>query len=158
MNQFFKKSLAVEAAHVVNLFCSLHITSTYLYSLAYCYGPSMLPTINLYGDLFLAEKISSRTGKVGTGDIVLIRSPLNPRAVVTKRVKGVEGDSVTYVIDPKNSDETNTVVIPKGHIWIEGDNIYNSRDSRDFGAVPYGLLCGRIFWRVWPPKRFGPLE
>ncbi|XP_065875990.1 mitochondrial ATP-independent inner membrane protease subunit 1a-like [Euphorbia lathyris] len=148
MNHFFIKSLAVDR----------YLINRKLFTLVHCNGPSMLPTIYLFGDIVLAETISHRIGKVGTGDIVLIRSPWKPRVLLTKRVKGMEGDSVTYVIDPKNSDETNTVVIPKGHIWIEGDNIYRSKDSRVFGAVPYGLLCGRIFWRVWPPHRFGPLE
>ncbi|KAF2282841.1 hypothetical protein GH714_004907 [Hevea brasiliensis] len=104
------------------------------------YGPSMLPTLNLTGDLVLAERISPRIGKVGPGDIVLVQSPVNPRKVVTKRVMGMEGDSVTYVVDPKNSDESDTIVVPKGHIWIEGDNIHDSNDSRKFGAFPYGLL------------------
>lgn len=31
---------------------------------------------------------------------------------------------------------------------MEGDNIYGSTDSRNFGPVPYGLLQGRVFWRV----------
>ncbi|KAF7803190.1 mitochondrial inner membrane protease subunit 1 [Senna tora] len=70
---------------------------------------------------------------------------------------GLEGDSITYVVDPKTSDECKTTVLPKGHIWIEGDNIYDSTDSRKFGPVPYGLLCGKAFWKVWPPKTFGRL-
>ncbi|XP_065873281.1 mitochondrial ATP-independent inner membrane protease subunit 1b-like [Euphorbia lathyris] len=144
MNHFFIKSLAVDR----------YLINRKLFTLAYCYGPCMVPTINLSGEYFLAEKISHRIGKVRTGDIVLIRSPTEK---ITKRVKGMEGDSVTYVIDPNNSDETNTVVIPKGHVWVEGDNIYNSKDSRVFGPVPYGLLCGRIFWRLWPPHRVGPM-
>ncbi|KAG9145656.1 hypothetical protein Leryth_018704 [Lithospermum erythrorhizon] len=49
-------------------------------------------------------------------------------------------------------------VVPKGHIWIEGDNKYNSSDSRNFGPVPYGLLEGRLFWKVWPLKEFGSLD
>lgn len=74
-------------------------------------GPSMLPTINLYGNLLLAERISTRLGKVGPGDVVLVRSPENPRQIVTKRVKGGEGDSVTYLVNPKNSDEEKTVIV-----------------------------------------------
>ena len=38
--------------------------------------------------------------------------------------------------------------MPKGHVWVQGDNIYASRDSRDFGPVPYGLIYGKVFWRV----------
>jgi len=38
--------------------------------------------------------------------------------------------------------------VPKGHVWVQGDNIYDSRDSRQFGPVPYGLIQGRAFLRV----------
>lgn len=33
-------------------------------------------------------------------------------------------------------------------MWIEGDNVYASRDSRHYGPVPYGLIQGRVFLRV----------
>lgn len=75
------------------------------------YGPSMLPTFNIRGDIALAEKISPRFGKVGRNDIVLIRSPENPRKVVTKRVVAMEGDSVTYSINPESDDALETVVV-----------------------------------------------
>jgi inner membrane protease subunit 1 len=71
----------------------------------------MLPTFNLTGDLFLADRLSTRFGKVGRGDVVLVRSPEDPRKVVAKRLLGMEGDSVTYVVDPKNTDRSETVVV-----------------------------------------------
>lgn len=71
----------------------------------------MLPTFSLMGDLVLTKRVSTRFGRVSTGDIVLVRSPENARKVVIKRVKGMEGDSVTYVVDPKNSDARQTVVV-----------------------------------------------
>ncbi|WCJ38830.1 Mitochondrial inner membrane protease subunit 1 [Euphorbia peplus] len=161
MNLNIIKSSVLEAANVsfrvAKFFCSLHVINTYLFALVPSMGPSMLPTLNITGDISLADRISPRIRKVRTGDIVLVCSPLDPKLVPVKRVKGVEGDSVTYLIDPKNSDETNTVVIPKGHIWVQGDNIYNSTDSRTFGPVPNGLVRGKLFWRVWPRTHFGPL-
>ncbi|TYJ30705.1 hypothetical protein E1A91_A06G148600v1 [Gossypium mustelinum] len=110
------------------------------------YGPSMLPTLGITGNVLLMERISTRTGKLRPGDVVFFRSPENPRRVVCKRLVGMEGDQVTYVVDPKNSDKCNTIVVPKGHVWVEGDNIYNTKDSRNFGAVPYGLVEGKAFW------------
>lgn len=71
----------------------------------------MLPTLNMTGDLVLVERISTRTGKVGRGNMVLLRSPENPNKVVIKRVVGIEGDTVTYLVRPKHSNETNTVVV-----------------------------------------------
>ncbi|EOY27750.1 Peptidase S24/S26A/S26B/S26C family protein isoform 2 [Theobroma cacao] len=117
----------------------------------------MLPTLNISGNLLLAERISTRTGKLRPGDVVILRSPESPRKIVCKRLIGMEGDQVTYVVDPMNSDRCQTVVVPKGHVWVEGDNIYASKDSRNFGAVPYGLLKGRVFWTVLPRKDFGSL-
>ncbi|MCL7031056.1 hypothetical protein MKW94_021415 [Papaver nudicaule] len=38
--------------------------------------------------------------------------------------------------------------VPKGHVWIQGDNIYSSNDSRHFGSIPYGLVQGKVFFRV----------
>lgn len=48
---------------------------------------------------------------VRRGDIVLVRSPEVPRKLVTKRLIGMEGDSVKYVVDPENSDRCETVVV-----------------------------------------------
>ncbi|XAR65835.1 Signal peptidase I [Bertholletia excelsa] len=137
--------------------CALHVTSTYICKLTLVYGTSMLPTISPSGELLLAERISPRFGKVGAGDIVLVRSPEEPCKVVTKRVKGIEGDRVTYIADPVNSDRQEITVVPEGHVWVEGDNIYTSIDSRKFGAVPYAMIHSRIFWRMLPVRRFGPL-
>ncbi|KAL6991415.1 hypothetical protein U1Q18_009527 [Sarracenia purpurea var. burkii] len=142
----FDKSLMV-----AKFFCILHVASTYICTPVQAKGPSMLPTINLTGDLLLAERISKRFGKVGPGDIVLVRSPENPRKIIAKRVKGMEGDTVAYTI----SDRRETVVVPEGHIWIEGDNLHDSTDSRKFGVVPYDLIQGKVFWRIWPPEGFG---
>lgn len=74
------------------------------------YGPSMLPTLNLTGDVVLSEHVSHRLGRVGPGDIVLVRSPLDPTKFVTKRVGGVEGDRVTF-LEPRISDTCRTFVV-----------------------------------------------
>ncbi|KAI3884663.1 hypothetical protein MKX03_037076 [Papaver bracteatum] len=117
----------------------------------------MVPTFSLTGDLVLGEKISPRLGKVNNGDIVLVRSPENPKKTINKRILGMEGDSVTYLIDPQNSEKCQTITVPKGHIWIQGDNIYDSQDSRQFGPVPYGLIQSKVFCRIWPISGFGLL-
>ncbi|KAI3980377.1 hypothetical protein MKX01_003916 [Papaver californicum] len=137
--------------------CFLHVTNTYICSPTLAFGPSMLPTLSIRGDLLLTEKISTRLGKVNNGDIVLVRSPENPKRILSKRILGMEGDTVTYLVDPQYSEKCRTITVPKGHIWIQGDNIYASRDSRQFGPVPYGLVQGKVFWRIWPIDGFGSL-
>lgn len=42
------------------------------------------------------------------------------------------------------------VFVPRGHVWLEGDNFENSADSRIYGPVPMGLIQSRILLRVWP--------
>jgi inner membrane protease subunit 1 len=71
----------------------------------------MLPTMDLTPNIFLAEKISTRFGKVAHWDIVVHRSPQNPRKIFTKRLVGLEGDTITYVSDPDNDDKHETVVV-----------------------------------------------
>lgn len=44
--------------------------------------------------------------------------------------------------------------IPKGHVWLLGDNPNYSKDSRDYGPVPYGLIRGRACFKV----RFKPCD
>ncbi|XP_058095285.1 mitochondrial ATP-independent inner membrane protease subunit 1a-like [Magnolia sinica] len=155
------RSVAKEAADrsfiVAKFLCFCHVTNNYLCSIALVYGPSMLPTINLTGDLVLVDRVSHRIGHVGLGDIVLLRSPENPRKTVTKRITGMEGDTVTFAVDPKQGDRWKTVIVPKGHIFVQGDNIFSSNDSRNFGAVPYALVQAKALIRIWPPSAFGPL-
>jgi inner membrane protease subunit 1 len=75
------------------------------------YGPSMLPTLNLTGDVLLTEHLSPRLGKVGSGDVVLVRSPVDPRKTLTKRVVGMEGDRVTFFVDPLHTDRCQSAVV-----------------------------------------------
>ncbi|XP_074359168.1 mitochondrial ATP-independent inner membrane protease subunit 1a-like [Apium graveolens] len=153
VKEAFDKTLVL-----AKFFCTLHLTNTYIFTPAYVTGPSMIPTLKITGGFVLAEKISTRFGKVGKGDIVLIRSPEDPRKIVTKRVVGMEGDNVDYSVNRDSGDVFEKIAVPKGHIWIEGDNKYMSRDSRTFGPVPYGMIEARIFWKVWPFESFGSVE
>ncbi|KAL5150561.1 Protein POLLEN DEFECTIVE IN GUIDANCE 1 [Glycine soja] len=135
-------------------YCFIRVTKTYLIAPAVTYGPSMIPTIDLKSGMFLMEKISPRFGKVARGDIVVLRNPQHPRHFMTKRVVGLEGDSLTRISSPDNSDKSKTIVVPKGAVWVEGDNKYNSNDSRKFGPVPYDLIDGKMLWRYGCPIGF----
>ncbi|VFQ88449.1 unnamed protein product [Cuscuta campestris] len=149
------KEAFLQTFRVAKFFCAVHVTNTYICTFALTRGPSMLPTFNLTGDFVLAERLSTQFGKVVPGDVVLVRSPDNPRKIINKRVVGVAGDTVKFVADPNNCDKEETLVVPQGHVWIEGDFKYNTNDSRKFGPVPYGLIQGRIICIVWPPKDIG---
>lgn len=136
--------------------CFLNVFSNHVVEVHQCLGPSMLPTFNVSGDILLLEHLSSRFERIKPGDVVMARSPANPRLVVCKRVLGLEGDSVT-VLPTSSRGHIRQTVVPKGHVWLQGDNAYNSTDSRHYGPVPYALIQGKVFYRIWPPEGWGPV-
>uniref|UniRef100_A0A8C4VA93 Inner mitochondrial membrane peptidase subunit 1 n=1 Tax=Falco tinnunculus TaxID=100819 RepID=A0A8C4VA93_FALTI len=77
------------------------------------------------------------------------RCPMVERVVSTSRAKGA-GERLGRLAASRQ--------VPKGHVWLEGDNLRNSTDSRCYGPVPYGLIRGRICFKIWPLNDFGFLR
>jgi len=118
------------------------------------------------------------------GDIVIFKYPRNPKVNYIKRCVAVEGqtieikDKVLYVdgkrvqdpllgkhtnphIRPKGRDPRDNFgpyKVPKGHLFMMGDNRDNSADSRYWGALPRELVLGKamiIHWS-WAPDSNAP--
>lgn len=119
----------------------------------------MYPTLGLEGDLVLQSRLLLQLAPIQRGSLVTSVSPANPSYQVLKRVIGLEGD--TICIDPsggRRRDEESRLktwqmgegmlVVPKGHLWLAGDNTSNSTDSRDYGPVPVALVKGKVVARV----------
>ncbi|CAI5514357.1 unnamed protein product [Closterium sp. Naga37s-1] len=130
-----------------------------------CMGPSMLPTLNAAGDVVLLEHITPALHALKPGDIVVAKSPSNPRMMVCKRVVAMEGHEVHAMPPPprgfmggRGKHAETHAVVPRGHVWLQGDNLFNSTDSRHYGLVPLALVKGRVFYRVWPPRDCGPVR
>lgn len=100
-----------------------------------------------------------------------------------KRVVGLGGDTVkccdaqgrttvngTSIDEPYlkdqsvNADQTFEVEVPKGYLWVQGDNRGNSADSRAHLGQPGGGfiaeddVVGKAWLRVWPLDRFGLIK
>lgn len=118
-------------------------------------GPSMIPTFNMKqdGDLVITEHLSAQFRTIKKGDVVIVRSPENPRGLICKRIAAMSGERIRTGEDGKDDFK-----IPKGHVWLLGDNPNYSKDSRDYGPVPYGLIRGRACFKLWPLAEIGKIR
>ncbi|GEQ68753.1 hypothetical protein JCM33374_g2421 [Metschnikowia sp. JCM 33374] len=86
------------------------------------------------------------------GDVVMFRSPEDPEKLVAKRVIGLQGD----VILPRSDQYPKKhALIPRNHLWVEGDNAFHSVDSNKFGPISQGLVVGKVMGVIWPLSRIG---
>ncbi|KAK9706085.1 hypothetical protein RND81_07G103300 [Saponaria officinalis] len=120
------------------------------------HGHSMSSTLNPsnsnFTDYVLVEKICLRRYNFSRGDVIVFMSPTNHKEKNVKRIIALPGDWLRL------PDTYDTVKIPNGHCWVEGDNSATSLDSRSFGPVPLGLAQGRVTHILWPPQRIGKVE
>lgn len=129
--------------------------------------PSEKPVL----DRVLVNKWIYPREDIQRGDIVLLKSPLDPSLLLIKRVAGLEGDNVCS--GPPNQAKSGDIIfldlihktipppknawirIPRGHFWVESDAFKQGQsDSLSFGPVPYGLIVGRVDTILFPPSRF----
>jgi signal peptidase I len=128
---------------------------------------SMEPTLRP-GDQVLVTKAGSRAHTPHRHDIVVLTSPANGQLLI-KRVAAVGGDTVgledgVLVVNGKSVHEGyvdarlmdgvyfGPIQVPRGMVFVLGDNRSNSIDSRKFGPVPDSRIKGRVLLRLWPPR------
>ncbi|TKS70036.1 Mitochondrial inner membrane protease subunit 1 [Collichthys lucidus] len=135
--------------------CIAHCAFEYIGEVVVCSGPSMEPTI-VNHDVVFSERMSRHLCKIQKGDIVIAKCPFDPHMNICKRVIGLEGDKVC-TSDPSDLFKAHTYV-PKGHVWLEGDNLRNSNDSRNYGPIPYALIRGQMLLKLSLLSSMGPLS
>lgn len=80
-------------------------------------------------------------------------------------INGVGIDEWDYIEVPSSNSAASgmefDVTVPEGHLWMMGDNRYNSTDSRAHigsgtgGFVPVENVVGKAFVISWPTARWG---
>lgn len=139
---------------------------------------SMDPTVKA-GDRVLGERMDG--ADVRRGDVVVFQDSVWGSVPMVKRVVGVGGDKVAccdrqgrlsvngepvdepYLKDAgKNAQEPfKTTAVPKGRLFLLGDNRVESLDSRihlddgDHGAVPRSAVKARLDAVAWPTSGLG---
>ena len=133
-------------ASLASFFVTLTVCDSII-TIATVSGESMCPTLNplerRFSDLVLVRK--SGISSLKKGDLVTLKSPRDPKETLVKRVKGVEGDFVRT-----RAYKTRYVTIPRGHVWVEGDNADRSVDSNLYGPVSQSLVTGKLLCILWP--------
>ncbi len=127
------------------------------------HSSSMSPTLN-EGDQILVEKVTPRLRHLDRGDVVVLTAPAT-HALMVKRVVALAGDSVGLAdghlvvnghrvseayVDLASVDGVwfGPEVVPRGAVFVLGDDRAGSVDSRAFGAVPDDRVLGRVLVRL----------
>jgi signal peptidase I len=129
-------------------------------------GESMEPTL-MNEELVLIEKVGYYFSEPSRFDIVIFEREGEVELLV-KRVIGLAGETVEiingeiYINGEKLKDDTfykeklnydfPAVTVPKGKIFVMGDNRGNSKDSRYFGSIEISRIRGRGILIIWPPN------
>ena len=105
-------------------------------------GRSMFDTFKT-GDKVIVCRAYWLVGQIKDGDIVVITDP-NEDGYIIKRVYRMGGETVDwkYIPDKYNSDQPYKV--PPGMIYVLGDNLPESSDSRAFGPRKIEDVIGKV--------------
>lgn len=134
---------------LLQLLVAVHLFNQNIAEIRPCAGASMYPTLSDRGTLVLHSPLALRLTPLERGNLVTAISPFDPTHQVLKRVIGLPGD--TICVDPtgeRRNAKDEWCTVPRGHVWIAGDNASNSTDSRDYGPVPLALIKGKVVGRV----------
>ena len=134
----------------------------------YVEGASMEPSF-YEKEYLIIDEISYRFNEPQRGEVVIFKSPQNPRSYFIKRIIGLPGETVEikngkiFIDNEKElsedylqyvySDTHTAVILESGQYFVLGDNRTNSLDSRQFGSIEKDSIIGRVWIRGWPFDR-----
>lgn len=106
-------------------------------------GVSMEPTFKT-GDRRLATNAYWLVGPIKEKDIVVIKTD-DDQGYIIKRVYRTQGREVeSRYTDGFHSIEQGPFIVPDDHLFVLGDNLPESEDSRVLGAFPIDHVLGKV--------------
>lgn len=168
------------AKYVGGVLIGYTVISSSGYSIKQVSGRSMQPTFNPYLQDRKHKKISTKDDTVFKKiekyfnnwqplDWVLVKSKgrydLQPGEIVTFYNPVVSTDrdikrvhAVSHQMVSTRTYKNRTVIVPKGHIWVQGDNPKLSKDSNVYGPIPAALVFSKAVAIIFPPWRCQRLQ
>lgn len=96
--------------------------------------------------------------KLCRGEVILSSNPRNPDDQdVVKRIIGMEDDIIIKHPRGWKSRSPHLLsfeTIKPGHLWLQGDNMRESCDSRTYGQVDVSKVYGKVMCQLWPDFKF----
>ena len=124
------------------------------------------------GDRIFVSKFIYHFREPQVGDVIVFKGVEDRKKDLIKRLIAKEDDTLeitngrirlnSEIIDTPSVSEFNygdfglegqRIEIPKGALYVLGDNSAKSRDSRYWGFVPRKNLIGKAVLIYWPLKR-----
>ncbi|MFR7589979.1 MAG: signal peptidase I [Longibaculum sp.] len=160
-----KKSL-FEYIKVIIITVVLTLGVLYFVQISRVVGSSMEPTYH-NGNIILVDKFFYKRGTPQYNDIIVVKYHVSfNEDQIIKRVVGLPGDHLEmknnqlyrngellkedYINEPMQGNEDFSYDIPKGKVFVMGDNRNNSVDSRMIGCIDFDdEVVGRVFFKVF---------
>lgn len=160
--------------------------NTYFISVTNISGESMFPTFTS-GEQIMYSRLSTYSpSSYKHGDVIVCRFGMeeynfenntivqNNTSTYIKRIIAIEGDTIEisdgkvfvnekdithlYWGDTVVKDTLLSLKVPKGHVFVIGDNINNSIDSRVVNCIPYSNVLGKVVYRIQYKPLVGPIK
>jgi signal peptidase I len=172
----YKKAFGYIWSWVKDIFIAFIIVLglyTYVFQFSQIRGNSMYPTLK-DGERVFVEKVTGWVGEFKRGDIITLKYPQDPSVSFVKRIIAFEDETISirggvvfidgiplrenYIQNAETFAEMQPVTVPKGYLFVMGDNRPASSDSRRWGFLPKDYAYGRVLFIFWPPNCIGGID